>query len=112
VLVVDDNADEADSLAELVVLLGHAAEVAYDGPAAVDKVLATRPDVVLCDIGLPGMSGYEVARTLRARGEDGTRLVAVTGYAQPEDVRRALEAGFDEHVAKPCDPERIEQLLG
>jgi PAS domain S-box-containing protein len=111
VLVVDDNADGADSLAEIVEMLGHAADVAYDGPTAIEKARAIRPDVVLCDIGLPGMSGYEVAKALRARGGEATRLFAMTGYARAEDVRRAAEAGFDGHVAKPCDPEQIERLL-
>jgi signal transduction histidine kinase/PAS domain-containing protein len=112
VLVVDDNADGADALAQIVELLGHVAEVAYDGPSAVEKARARRPDVVLCDIGLPGMSGYEVAEALRTAAADGTRLIALTGYAQPEDVRRATAAGFHAHLAKPCDPEAIERLLG
>jgi PAS domain S-box-containing protein len=112
VLVVDDNADAAESLAELVKLFGHHVEIAYDGPSAVEKARAYAPDVVLCDIGLPGMDGYEVAKALRAsHASDGARLVAVSGYAGAEDIRRAKESGFDAHVAKPADPERIERLL-
>ncbi len=112
VLVVDDNADAADSLAQIVALLGHRVEVAYDGPSALDKARAHAPEIVLCDIGLPGMSGYEVATTLRARGGASMQLVAVSGYARPEDVARAEQAGFDLHLAKPCDPAQIERLLG
>lgn len=111
VLVVDDNAEAADSLAEIVSLLGHAVEVAYDGPSALDKARAHPPDVVLCDIGLPGMSGYEVAAALRAAGAASMQLVAVTGYTRPEDLQRAARAGFDVHLAKPCDPAQIERLL-
>jgi two-component system, chemotaxis family, CheB/CheR fusion protein len=110
VLVVDDNRDAADTLAELVRMLGHDAEVAFDGAAAIEHARRTAPEVVLCDIGLPGMNGYEVAKALRAEG-DGVKLIAVTGYAQPEDVRRAIEAGFDAHVAKPLDPADLERLL-
>jgi CheY-like chemotaxis protein len=109
--VVDDNADAADTLAELVRLLGHDVQVAYDGPSAVQAARASRPDVVLCDLGLPGMDGYDVARALRAGGGAPLRLVAVSGYAQPDDVRRAADAGFDAHVAKPPDPAEIERLL-
>jgi PAS domain S-box-containing protein len=111
VLVVDDNVDAAESLAETLKLAGHEVEVAFDGPTAIDKARLNPPDVVLCDIGLPGMSGYEVARRLRASGANGMQLIAVTGYAQPEDVKNAVDAGFDGHVAKPCDPEEIERLL-
>jgi len=75
------------------------------------EVGANQPNVVLCDIGLPGMSGYEVAQALRATAAEGMQLIAVSGYAQPEDVKRAIEAGFDAHVAKPCAPEQIEELL-
>jgi signal transduction histidine kinase len=111
VLVVDDNHDAAESLAQLVELFGHDAVVAHDGPSAVAVVRARRPDVVLCDLGLPGMDGYEVAPALRAAGADGARLIAVSGYARPEDVRRARAAGFDGHIAKPPDPAEIERLL-
>lgn len=111
VLVVDDNRDAAESLADLVSVLGHASEVAFDGPSALERARAMRPEVVLCDIGLPGMDGYDVARALRAEYGPGLRLVAVSGYAQPEDVRRAAEAGFDAHLAKPPDPLDIERLL-
>jgi len=108
--VVDDNVDAADSLADLVQMLGHRTEVAYDGPSALEKARATRPDVVLCDLGLPGLSGYDVARALRTE-HPGMRLVAASGYAQPEDVARALEAGFEAHLPKPPDPDAIERLL-
>jgi CheY-like chemotaxis protein len=109
--VVDDSVDAAASLAEIVELLGHFAEVAHDGRDALEKAKADPPDVVLCDIGLPGMTGYEVARALRALCAGRVRLVAVSGYAQPEDVRAAAEAGFDAHVAKPSTPEQIARLL-
>jgi CheY-like chemotaxis protein len=111
VLVVDDNKDAAESLAELVELFGHSVEVAHDGPRAIALARENPPDVILCDIGLPGMSGYEIARTLRADPSSSFELVAVSGYAQPEDLRRAAEAGFDRHLAKPPDPEEIERLL-
>jgi PAS domain S-box-containing protein len=110
VLVVDDNRDAAESLAELVELFGHTAEVAYDGPSAIAKARASLPEVVLCDIGLPGMNGYDIAKALRADGGD-VQLIAVSGYAQPEDLDRAADAGFDGHVAKPPDPAQIERLL-
>jgi PAS domain S-box-containing protein len=112
VLVVDDNRDAAESLAELVAAFGHEVEIAHDGPSAVERARASPHDFVLCDIGLPGMSGYDVARALRADpGAGFGRLVAVSGYAQPEDQRRASEAGFDLHVAKPPDPSELERLL-
>jgi signal transduction histidine kinase len=111
VLVVEDNEDSAETLAEMVRMLGHDVEVASDGPTAIRRAVEYHPDVVLCDIGLPGMDGYEVAHNVRAaRGRD-VRLIAITGYAQPEDVAMAMEVGFDEHVAKPCGPEQIERLL-
>jgi PAS domain S-box-containing protein len=111
VLVVDDSRDAADSLAQIVAMLGHGADVAYDGGAAVARVRESAPDVVLCDIGLPGMDGYEVAREIRALLGDRIRLFAVTGYAQPEDLARAAEAGFDGHLAKPTTPERLAEVL-
>ncbi len=111
VLVVDDNRDGAESLAAVVRLFGHEPEVAFDGPAALELARARPFDVVLCDIGLPGMSGFEVARALRARASGPLLLVAVSGYAQPEDRRAAAEAGFDRHIAKPASPEEIERIL-
>jgi PAS domain S-box-containing protein len=108
VLVVEDSRDAADTMADLLRLFGHEASVAEDGAAAVRMARAEHPDVILCDIGLPGMDGYEVARTLRADPAlRGIRLVAVSGYAQPEDLARSREAGFDRHISKPPDPEEI-----
>ena len=112
VLVVDDNRDAAHSLAEVVEMFGHLVEIAYDGPTAIAKARAHRPRVVLCDIGLPGMSGYEVAKTLRAEDGQDMQIIAVSGYAQPADVRRAIEAGFDRLLAKPVEVGQIEDLLG
>lgn len=111
VLIVEDNLDAAESLADLVSLHGHGTDVAFDGLTALQKIAANQPDLVLCDIGLPGMDGYELARTVRGKGMR-IPLVAVSGYARPEDVRKAQEAGFDGHIAKPPDPRRIAQLLG
>jgi CheY-like chemotaxis protein/two-component sensor histidine kinase len=112
VLVVDDNADAATSMALLLRAAGHVTEAAHDGPAAVAAAERFRPDVVLLDIGLPGMDGYEVARRLRAAG-DGRRplLVAVTGYGGDVVRRRATEAGFDHHLVKPVDPEAVQALF-
>ncbi len=113
VLVVDDNVDSAETLAQLIEIFGHAADVAHDGETAISMARATRPDVIFCDLGLPGMSGYDVVRSLRR--EDAlrqTEIFAVSGYAQLEDRQRAADAGFDGHIAKPCDPEEIRRLLG
>jgi PAS domain S-box-containing protein len=111
VLVVDDDADAAETLAQLVEMFGHTPEIVYDGPSALERVCARPPDAVICDIGLPGMSGYEVARALRRDGPPGLQLVAVSGFGDPEDLRLAVEAGFDAHVTKPADPAAIERLL-
>jgi PAS domain S-box-containing protein len=110
ILVVDDNTDAAESLAELLKLLGHETDVAFDGQSALQKARASHPEVVLCDLGLPGMSGYDIARALRALGGP-VRLYAVSGYAQPQDLQDAVEAGFDAHVAKPPDIDELERLL-
>lgn len=105
VLVVEDNHDAADTLRLLLALAGFDVEVAYDGRAGVDAALARPPDVVICDIGLPGgMDGYAVARMLRRHpATSGSVLVALSGYGQPDDRRRSREAGFDIHVTKPVD---------
>ncbi len=112
VLIVEDNVDAARSLAEILELAGHRVSVAFAARAGLDLAREARPDVVICDIGLPGMDGYEFARTVR-RDESlrGIRLIALTGYAQPEDRQRALEAGFDAHEAKPASLDRLAALL-
>jgi two-component system CheB/CheR fusion protein len=112
VLVIEDNEDAADSLRELLELDHHQVKVAYTGRAGIDVAHEFQPDVVLCDLGLPEMDGYEVARRLRT---DATRrhpvLVALSGYASPEDQRRAAEAGFQLHLGKPASREQIEKVL-
>ncbi|MFM0376037.1 PAS domain-containing protein [Paraburkholderia strydomiana] len=112
ILIVDDNSDAADSLAAIADMWGHAVEVCYDGRSAVALAENKQHEVVLCDIGLPDMTGYEVARALRRKLPATTRLVAISGYAQPEDVQKALDSGFDIHFAKPLDMVRIQQLFG
>src|SRR6266568_3419018 len=112
VLVIEDNPDSTETLCELLSLAGHEVEIAHDGSAGVEKALASRPDIVVCDIGLPGMSGYDVARAMRAEPSlAATLLVALTGYALPEDRRQALQAGFDHHLAKPVALEELESVL-
>jgi CheY-like chemotaxis protein len=111
VLVVDDNRDAAHSLTMVLELDGHEVRVAHDGGAALELARDYRPEVVLLDIGLPGMDGYEVARRLRAEGPGGGLLVAMTGYGQEEDRRRTREAGFDVHLVKPVEPQVIRDLL-
>jgi PAS domain S-box-containing protein len=112
VLVVDDNTDAAESLAVLLRLSGHDARVANDGFAALRAAQEMRPDLILLDIGMPGMDGYEVARRLRqdAAFRD-VKLVALTGWGQEEDRRRSKSAGFDAHYVKPIDPDVLEKLL-
>ena len=95
----------------LLSALGHEVTVAYDGPGALEAAAAWKPDVMLLDIGLPHLNGYEVAKRLRERGDDAL-LVAVTGWSKDEDKRRALEAGFDLHLTKPVYLEQLEKLLG
>ena len=111
-LLIEDHVDAAESLAMLLELIGHEVEVAFDGATGLEKARSLRPEVVLCDIGLPGMDGYAVARALRAAPETSTAfLIALTGYGQDDDRRRALEAGFDAHLTKPADLEDLRRLL-
>jgi signal transduction histidine kinase len=110
VLVVDDNADAAETLSQLLEILGHMPATANDGTSALQAFDAFTPDVVLLDIGLPDLDGYEVARRIRAGSERPVRLVALTGWGQAEDKRRAAEAGFDAHWTKPVDPARLHEL--
>ena len=96
----------------LLELLGHHVRVVNDGGAALDVAQANVPDVVLIDIGLPGMDGYEVARRLRQQPPlQRSLLIALTGYGQPEDRKRSRAAGFDYHLVKPVDPTELEELL-
>jgi len=112
VLVVDDNVDAAESMAMLLRMRRHEVRVVHDGPSALEAATDFQPDVVLLDIGLPGMSGYEVARKLRQEpGGERLVLAAMTGYGQDEDRRRSKEAGFDQHFTKPVDPEQVQVLL-
>lgn len=112
VLIIEDNRDAADTLRDLLELSGHTVEVAYSGTLGVEAARRFWPDVVLCDLGLPGMDGYEVAQTLRLDPSTAdVRLLAVSGYGQAEDRQRSLEAGFDLHLTKPVDPAEIERLL-
>jgi signal transduction histidine kinase len=112
VLIVEDNRDAADSLRMVLELYGHQVAVAYTGPDGVKSAKAWRPDVVLCDIGLPGLDGYGVANQLRSDATTAkARLIALTGYGRDEDCRRSLQAGFDDHRTKPVDPAALQPLL-
>ncbi len=110
VLVVDDNVDAANSLAEFLRLEGHRTEAVYRAKEALDAIADFNPDVVLLDIGLPDMDGYEVAKRIRAGGSS-VRLVALTGYGQAEDIQRTLSAGFDAHLVKPVDFLALERTV-
>jgi signal transduction histidine kinase/CheY-like chemotaxis protein len=113
VLVVEDNVDAAESLRMLLQLNGHEVAVVHDGPAALGAAGSFRPELVLCDLGLPGgMSGYDVARALRQSPETAaTPLIALSGYGREEDCHRSREAGFDLHLTKPVDFARLRQIL-
>jgi PAS domain S-box-containing protein len=112
ILLIEDNVDAADSLRDLLAMEGHEVDVAYDGPSGIARAHELRPQVIFCDIGLPGMDGYEVAHELRTdESLRGSYLVALSGYALPEDIESAKSAGFDQHMAKPPRLEQIEELL-
>jgi CheY-like chemotaxis protein len=110
ILVVDDNVDSAETMAEILKLWGHEVQTAHDGVAALEAARAHRPDAVLLDVGLPVMDGYEIARRLRQEGL-AILLVAVTGFGTAEDRRRAEEAGFDTHLTKPVSPDALRRVL-
>jgi PAS domain S-box-containing protein len=113
ILVVDDNKDAADVLALMLQLEGHRVHVAYDGHSALEFARQEKPAVMVLDIGLPGMDGYELARLLRGHPHTASAtLIALSGYGQEEDRRRAREAGFDHHFVKPVDPQELGNLLG
>jgi len=112
IVVIEDHQDTADLMHEILRDAGHEVRVAYDGKSGVTAALTLPAEVVLCDVGLPDIDGYEVARRLRA--DDITaqaRLVALTGYDGDDELQRATAAGFDRHVVKPIDPLLLESLL-
>jgi CheY-like chemotaxis protein len=111
ILVVDDNEDAADSLATLLEVLGYRVKVAYDGPEAIAAADAFEPHAALLDIGLPRLSGYDIARHIRERRGATPLLVAITGWGQEESRREALEAGFDFHLVKPAEPAQLQRIL-
>jgi CheY-like chemotaxis protein len=112
VLVVDDNADGAATTAALLELSGHEVRTAADGEAGVAAAAAFRPDVVLLDIGMPRLNGYDAARRIRELpGGRGVVLIALTGWGQEDDRRRSRDAGFDHHLTKPVDPQDLGKLL-
>ncbi len=112
ILIVDDNEDAAESMALLLTFDGHQAQMAHDGLTALKLAQSFQPEVILLDIGLPGMNGYDVARRLRGQAEtSAAQLIAMTGYGQEEDRERSKEAGFDFHLVKPVEPETLQQLL-
>jgi CheY-like chemotaxis protein len=112
VLVVEDHRETVESLRMLLEQWGHEVAVAYTGPTGVEAARRLQPDVVLCDLGLPGLDGYGVAAALR-RGPSpiGARLIAVSAYGQEEYRRRSLESGFDTHLTKPVDIEELKRLI-
>lgn len=111
-LVVDDNEDIADMLAAVLRHAGYNVSTAYSGPAALEEAFASHFDIIVSDIGMPGMNGYELARVLREMPEyKSVPMVAVTGYAMYDDRDRALEAGFNEHLSKPIDPVSLTQAV-
>jgi CheY-like chemotaxis protein/two-component sensor histidine kinase len=112
ILIVDDNVDSAETLAALLTLNGHTTHAVFDGTATLGAVHSFAPDVVLLDVGLPGMNGFQVVQQLRATaGLDHLRIVATTGYGRWEDRVKCLAAGFSEHLAKPVDVDDIERVL-
>ena len=111
VLVVDDNEDAADSLATLLDVLGYDVRVAYDGPDAIVAADEFQPAAALLDIGLPKLSGYDIARHMRSTRGDAVLLVAITGWGQEDDRRKARDAGFDHHFTKPADFDLLMALL-
>jgi DNA-binding response OmpR family regulator len=112
ILIVDDNRDLATSLARLLRLLGYEVEVVFDGRMGIEAARTYRPTVVLLDIGLPSLDGYQVAHALRQEGFHDMIIIAVSGYGQEEDRKRSREAGIDHHVTKPVDVKTITELIG
>lgn len=112
VLIVDDNVDTTDSMAILLEMAGHRVETAQDGRSALEAAARRRPDVVLLDVGLPDISGLELARRLRETIEGRLRIIGISGHGRDQDHLAAREAGIDLYLVKPVDPGRIVELVG
>ena len=111
ILIVDDRRDTADSLAMVLTLTGYSTGVAYNGLAALDAARRRRPDVVVLDLGMPVMNGYEVARRLREMYGQTMLVIAVTGFGREEDRKRSLESGVTMHLVKPVEPVQLTKLI-
>ena len=111
ILVVDDSVDSAETLGELLKIWGHDVRLAHDGPSALSAAREYKPEVILLDIGLPGMDGFAVATELRKEGIGGRMLVALTGYGEQQDRDRTHKVGFDHHLVKPIDPDTLQKLI-
>jgi len=111
IAIVEDQADAREALEMLLDLEGHDVRAAPDGHEGLDLIRQHRPQVALLDIGLPGMNGYELAALVRETFGNTIKLVAMSGYGQPDDIRRAEAAGFDRHLTKPVDPRRLAAAL-
>jgi CheY-like chemotaxis protein len=110
--VIEDDIDAAETLKEALELNDHVVEIALSGSDGLAKVHSMHPDVVLCDIGLPGIDGFQVAKRIRADPvSGGVALIALSGYAQPEDLERSKQAGFDLHLAKPPGMDALERAI-
>ena len=112
VLIVEDNADHAQTLGLILELRGHRLQIATDGIAAIEMARRVRPEVVLLDLGLPGVDGFEVARRLKREHGDAVRIIALSAYGTENDRQQSMEAGCEVHLMKPADPRFIESLLG
>jgi CheY-like chemotaxis protein len=112
ILIADDNADSAESLAEVLRLAGHHVHVAFDGAQALEIFVRAKPRLALLDVGMPNLSGLDVARSIRAmqHGQDIT-LIAISGWGQELDRQNALQAGFDQHMTKPVDPKALYAMI-
>ena len=111
IVIVEDQSDNREMLRRILMAKGYDVQVARDGEEGIEVILNTRPQVAIIDLGLPSMNGYGVAKSVRARLNDKILLIALTGHGSPEDVQATLEAGFDEHMVKPLDLDRLQSVL-
>jgi CheY-like chemotaxis protein len=113
ILIIDDNQDFADVMSELIEMLGYRTFIANKGREGIAKAKEFHPDVIICDIGLPEMNGYEVAESIRNDNElKDLLLISLSGYTSQKDIERSMAAGFNQHLAKPVDINDIENILG